>query len=178
MASDIAELILSKVQAIEKNGWADCIRIVITHNYIDEHAVSKCIKIKHTGCRKDNTWHVCYKCSCFLVERENFAHVVRYMVQNMLLDFLEITEKYHESDAFTADFDWLTASVYHKGHRVASSAHFFAHDFNIGDLSVFDWHKTHPELDRLLRMVISFVMFAFCISEPCKNKQYSPTTIA
>lgn len=164
MCSILAEMILEHAERLERDDAKfDRIVFSISHNFTDEYGVSKAVYMFPNASLLE-TWTIRYKSSDFIVTRNNFGLIVDIILQQVLLDFLQITKKQDQTDTFSSDLDSVSFAVVHRGNRIASSTYYFQYDMHMENIEQMDVFSRGGELERLARMVNMYVAFAMFIA--------------
>jgi hypothetical protein len=150
MAHDVAKTIMDLAHALEKH---ETIIIEVTHGFMDEYSVSKCIRMKPD---KD-TCVIYYKNTTVHLTAQTDWSIIDIILQQILIEFLEIVEKQDGYTCFTIDMDFIEIRIHADHQIIASGTYYFSDTVFCDDINSFvQWFD--PTRHMTLKNMFKFYM--------------------
>lgn len=173
MSNDIAELIVQKVQALEKqDNDAMRVQLSLTHFYMDQKLACNCYHIHPP--RNNRASMLEFKGKLFKLDSFNQDMISNVITQCILTEFIENTMQHHDRMVFTSDFDWISISITSGDQEIGKGAFYFTRDVPLQEIqnigSVYDQAST---LGRLYTTVHTYMRFALHVFPSLPGFTYS-----
>lgn len=161
MAHDVAKTIVDMANQLEKH---DSLILEITHGFMDEYSVSKCMRVRQ---KKDRCVLYYKNTSVIFFPKNKNCELLDIILQQILCEFLDITESQDGHDCFTVDMDYLEIKVHADEKVIASGIFYFPETiFRHNISSYIEWFDA-DNFQKLKNMFCFYVRFASMIK---KNK--------